>query len=132
MEKLQMLFTKNSLRSMLFSIVHCHRCEVVIMSTARVRMMKAISGIFAFVLCGALGAAAQDLQVFKGEITDAKCAGPAEGGAVVERGEATLSCSGAHPTKGAKYVLSSAEDKTIYQLDSQRKSKAFLGQKVLV
>ena len=70
------------------------------------RIEKAILGIAAWVMLAALPLGAQERQLFKGEIIDRKM--------------------------GARYVLSSTENKTVYHLDDQTRSGAFAGESVLV
>jgi hypothetical protein len=72
----------------------------------RFRIEKAILGIAACVMLTALQLGAQERQLFKGEIIDRKM--------------------------GARYVLSSTENKTVYHLDDQTRSGAFAGESVLV
>ena len=86
------------------------------------RMMKAITGVGACVLFGALSIAAQGEQVFKGQI----CLGPDASPA------ATQQCTAAHPKRDAKYVLADIETKTVYQLDGHKKAKDFAGRNVVV
>jgi hypothetical protein len=85
------------------------------------------------VLFGVLSLAAQEgQQAFKGKITDCMCSGPAEHAAIFEENGTTAPCTVACAKKGAKYVLSNSENKTVYQLDNQRKPKAFAGKNVVV
>jgi hypothetical protein len=70
----------------------------------RFRMAKAIIGIAVCVLLSARSLSAQGEQAFKGACVKV----------------------------GAKYVLSSPENKTVYKLDGQMKPEAFAGQNVLV
>lgn len=65
--------------------------------------------------------AAQDERTFKGEITKTTCAGPS--------GQAAMTCTGKTNTT---YVLSIPGNKTIYQLDDQKKVKSLAGEAVVV
>jgi hypothetical protein len=90
-------------------------------------MKKTIFRAFTFVLLGGLSVAAQEQQVFKGEI----CWVPAEHAAVLEKNPAGAQCT-ANLGKHAKYVLSSPENDTAYQLDNQGRFKALIGEQVIV
>jgi hypothetical protein len=91
-------------------------------------MKKAIIEVAACVLFGALSLAAQGKQLFKGQI----CLGPGGRTAILEKSQATAQCTVAHPKRGAKYVLSNLENKTVYQLDGHKKPNAFAGKNVVV
>lgn len=96
------------------------------------RLERAIVGVIAWVLFGVLSLAAQGEQAFKGEITDCICSGLLEHTVMLEKNGTTPLCTVACAKKGAKYVLSNPENKTVYQLDNQRKPKAFAGKNVVV
>jgi hypothetical protein len=91
-------------------------------------MKKVISGVVACVLSGGLSLAAQEQQVFKGEI----CLGPAEPAATLETNQTTAQCTNTLVRKHASYVLSNPENKTVYRLDDQGKFKALAGENVIV
>ncbi|MGO8788734.1 MAG: DUF5818 domain-containing protein [Terriglobia bacterium] len=91
-------------------------------------MNRAILGLAAWVLFRALSLAAQGDQIFKGKI----CAVPRERAAIQDNGEGAADCADARAKRGAKYVLSNRDNKTVYQLDGHRKPKAFAGNNVVV
>jgi hypothetical protein len=91
-------------------------------------MAKPIIGVAACVLFGAVSLAAQGVQVFKGEI----CMVPGGPAAILEKSQTTAQCTGARAKRGAKYVLSDLENKTVYRLDGHRNTKAFAGDNVVV
>jgi hypothetical protein len=95
------------------------------------RSKKAIIAVAVCVLFSALNLAAQN-QVFKGTITDSTCAGPKGHTAMSKTGESLADCTIACVKMGAKFVLSSPQNKTLYQLDDQAKPKAFAAKNVLV
>lgn len=96
------------------------------------RIERAIAGVAGWILFGALSLAAQGEQAFKGEITKCMCSAPVEHTVMFEKSGTTAPCTIACVRSGAKYVLSNAENKTVYQLDNQRKPKAFAGKNVVV
>lgn len=73
-------------------------------------------------------------QVFTGEIMDSQCANMGSHDVMMKQEGAkdakqcTLGCV----RMGGKYVLFNAADKTIYQLDDQKKPGQFAGEKVSV
>ncbi|HEV7968334.1 MAG TPA: EF-hand domain-containing protein [Candidatus Acidoferrales bacterium] len=91
-------------------------------------MWKTIIGVAACLLFCTLSLAAQEEQVFRGDI----CVGPEGRTPIMEDGEAKLPCTIAHPKRGAKYILFNSENKTTYQLDSRGKAKPFAGDSVFV
>jgi hypothetical protein len=95
------------------------------------RTEKAIIEIAVCVLFSALSLAAQQVQAFKGEITDSMCSGPGGHAAMLKQGETIAHCTVACVEKGAKYVLSSPGNKTVYKLDDQMRPEAFAGQNVV-
>jgi EF hand len=97
------------------------------------RIESAIVGIAACLLFGALSLAAQEGQrTFKGEIMHCMCSGLAGHTATSTENGTAAPCTFACTKKGAKYFLSDPENKTAYQLDNQRKPKAFAGKNVVV
>jgi hypothetical protein len=91
-------------------------------------MKKAIISVLACVLFGALSLAAQGEQIFKGKI----CWVPGGRAAILDKSQATAQCTDAHAKRGAKYVLSNLENKTVYQLDGHQKPKTLAGNDVVV
>jgi hypothetical protein len=96
------------------------------------RIGKAMVGIVAGVLLGALSLGARGEQAFKGQITDSTCAGPTGHATMIKKGENSAQCDIACVKMGAKYVLFDPDTKTVYQLDDQKKPKAFAGRHVLI
>ena len=96
------------------------------------RMKKESGAVVACLLFSVLSLAARQEQTFKGEITDSMCAGPAGHAAMLKKGETTAHCTIACVKRGAKYVLSNAGNKTVYELDNRKKAKDFAGQNVVV
>ena len=97
-------------------------------STPNYPMKKAIIGVAAWALSGALGLAAQGKQAFQGKI----CWVPGGRATILEMSQATARCTGARAKRGAQYVLSNLENKTVYQLQGHKKPKAFAGNNVVV
>jgi EF hand len=93
---------------------------------------RAVVGAAAFLLFGALSLAAQGDQAFRGKITNCMCSRTAEHIVTLEKSETTEACAVACVRNGAKYVLSDPDHRTVYQLDNQRKPKAFAGEDVVV
>jgi hypothetical protein len=50
----------------------------------------------------------------------------------LDKSQATAQCTDAHAKRGAKYVLSNLENKTVYQLDGHQKPKTLAGNDVVV
>lgn len=73
------------------------------------------------------GLSAQQATTYKGEITDSYCA-PMGSHPDPDAKKCTVDCV----KMGATYVLYNAADKTVYQLDDQKKPVAFAGKKVSV
>jgi hypothetical protein len=97
-------------------------------STPAVRTKKAIIGVAAWVLFGALSLAAQGQQIFKGRV----CMAPGGSAGILEKSQATTPCTVARAKRGAKYVLSNPENKTVYRLDGGNHPKEFAGNNVVV
>jgi hypothetical protein len=76
--------------------------------------------------------AAQKSQTFAGEIMDQQCALLGGHSAMMNQGESSKDCSNRCASIGGKYVLFDSANKTIYQLDDQKKAQAFAGAKVKV
>ena len=95
------------------------------------RTKRAIIGIAVWVLFTPLLLVAQGEQAFEGEITDSMCTGPSGQAAMLKQGETVARCTIACVKMGAKYVLSNAENKTVYKLDDQMKPEALAGHNVV-
>jgi hypothetical protein len=91
-------------------------------------MKKKIIGAIACVLFGALSLAAQGDHIFKGTI----CWVPGGQTANWEERQATAQCTDARAKRGAKYVLSNPQNKTLYHLGGHQKPKALAGDDVVV
>jgi hypothetical protein len=74
-----------------------------------------------------LAAQAPKTMTYKGEIMDSDCAKDGKH-PDPDATDCTLNCV----KNGAKYVLFNAADKTVYQLDDQKKPIAFAGKAVAV
>jgi hypothetical protein len=96
------------------------------------RVGKGIVGIAACILFIALNLAAKGEQIFKGEITDSKCAALGSHATMLDKGETNAQCTIACVKMGAKYVLADPQNKLVYQLDDQKKPEAFAAQNVLI
>jgi hypothetical protein len=82
-------------------------------------------------LFSALNLAAQTEQAFRGAITDSVCLESDGHAAMLTNGETLSSCTIARLKTRAKYVLYSAESRTVYQLDDQLRSKNFAARNVV-
>jgi hypothetical protein len=91
-------------------------------------MKRAIFGAAACILFGALSVAGQGEQIFKGKI----CSIPGRRTAIMDKGPTSTQCTEARAQRGAKYVLSNPDNKTVYQLESHPKPKALVGNDVVV
>ena len=76
--------------------------------------------------------AAQKAQTFTGEIMDQQCALLGGHSAMMNQGESAKDCSNRCVGMGGKYVLSDSANKTVYQLDDQKKAQPFAGAKVKI
>jgi hypothetical protein len=83
-------------------------------------------------LFGAISLFAQGEQSFKGEITQCKCPGSDSHAAMPGERETDAPCDVTCQQRGTIYVLYDAKHKVAYQLDKQKKSKAFAGQYVFI
>jgi hypothetical protein len=102
-------------------------------STTRFRMVSAILAFAACVLFTSVSLRAQGEQIFKGQITRCSCAGLDQQAATSDKGGILTPCPTATCVNArAKYVLIDTQNKATYQLDKQRKSKAFVGEYVMV
>ena len=99
-------------------------------------MKKRMIGLSVSAVLLAVGAFAQQGQTFSGEIMDSPCAMMASHEKMVqtrpitaaEKKQCTLDCVKA----GGKFVQYSAGNKTVYQLDDQKRPEAFAGADVTV
>ena len=90
--------------------------------------MRKLSLLFsASILLSPLVLQAQQATTYKGEITDSFCA-PMGSHPDPDAKKCTVDCV----KMGATYVLYNAADKTVYQLDDQKKPVAFAGKKVSI
>jgi hypothetical protein len=76
--------------------------------------------------------AAEKSQTFSGEIMDQQCALLGGHSAMMNQGESAKDCSNRCVSIGGKYVLYDAANKTIYQLDDQKKPQPFAGSRVKI
>jgi|ERR1700730_3857037 hypothetical protein len=76
--------------------------------------------------------AAQKAQTFTGEIMDQQCALLGGHSAMMNQGESAKDCANRCVSIGGKYVLFDSTNKTVYQLDDQKKAQPFAGAKVKV
>ena len=76
--------------------------------------------------------AAQKAQTFSGEIMDQQCALLGGHSAMMNQGESAKDCANRCVSIGGKYVLFDSANKTIYQLDDQKKAQPFAGAKVKI
>lgn len=76
--------------------------------------------------------AAQKAQTFTGEIMDQQCALLGGHSAMMNQGESAKDCANRCVSIGGKYVLFDGANKTVYQLDDQKKAQPFAGAKVKV
>jgi hypothetical protein len=76
--------------------------------------------------------AAQKAQTYTGEIMDQQCALLGGHTAMMNQGESAKDCANRCASIGGKYVLFDGANKTVYQLDDQKKAQGFAGAKVKV
>ncbi len=107
-------------------------------------MKKAVAGLTAILLLAVLGFAAPKpkTQTFTGEIMDSQCSAMGshaemlkkEGMADKDPNDpmAKKMCTQGCVKMGGKYVLFNAADKTVYELDDQKKPENLAGEKVKV
>jgi hypothetical protein len=76
--------------------------------------------------------AAQKAQTFTGEIMDQQCALLGGHSAMMNQGESAKDCANRCVSLGGKYVLFDSANKTVYQVDDQKKAQPFAGSKVKV
>jgi hypothetical protein len=83
-----------------------------------------------------MGLAAQQGSTFRGEIMDSPCAMVGSHEKMVQKPTITAAdkkqCTLDCVKMGGKFVLYNAADKTVYQLDDQKKSEPFAGADVTV
>ncbi len=100
--------------------------------TARTRLLACLSGFLLLPLLFLLSAHAQRNRTFTGEITDRDCAEIGGHMIMLQKGETARDCTHICVKLGSKYVLFSAEDKAVYDLDDQNRPEPFAGAKVKV
>src|ERR1700675_710544 len=93
--------------------------------------MKSVA-IYASCLLASLSLFAQSPQTFKGEIMDSQCASLSGHQIMTQKGESTKDCTNRCVKMGGQYALFDPATKTAYQLDDQKKTAAFAGDKVTV
>lgn len=76
--------------------------------------------------------AAQKAQTFSGEIMDQQCALLGGHSAMMNQGESAKDCANRCVSIGGKYVLFDSTNKTVYQLDDQKKAQPFAGARVKI
>src|ERR1700719_5435200 len=76
--------------------------------------------------------AAQKAQTYTGEIMDQQWALLGGHSAMMNQGESAKDCANRCVSIGGKYVLFDSTNKTVYQLDDQKKAQPFAGAKVKV
>ena len=79
-----------------------------------------------------VGLASDKSQTFTGEIMDQQCALLGGHSAMMNQGESAKDCSNRCVSIGGKYVLFDSANKTVYQLDDQKKAQPFAGAKVKI
>jgi hypothetical protein len=98
-------------------------------SAPRFRREKALLGAAACMLFSVLNLIAQGQQIFKGRVC-------VEGGVpttLAANGQAyTAQCNVIRAKRGAHYLLSDPENKTVYLLDGHKSPRIFAGQRVFV
>jgi hypothetical protein len=90
-----------------------------------------ILGVAACVLLNATGVFAQGQRIFKGEITQCPCARPGAHGTAADNA-ALARCMFDCANVGPGFVLSDPVNKTVYQLDDQKRLGLFGTQDVIV
>jgi hypothetical protein len=101
-------------------------------SAANSRIAAAITGIVWCAVINLPSRATSAEQMFKGEITDSKCAALGGHASMLDKGESNAHCTVACVKAGAKYVLADSQNKIVYQLDDQKMPEAFAAQDVVV
>jgi hypothetical protein len=96
--------------------------------------MKKLLGLAAILVMGTLSLAAPKKGIFAGQIMDSQCAMMGSHDAMMKGVNAkdAKECSVKCAKMGGKLVLYNSADKNTYQLDDQKKSMNFAGQKVNV
>jgi len=97
-------------------------------------MKKVAVSVMATVVLATLSFGAPKESTFTGEIMDSECAkvGSHEMMMKKEGAKNATQCSLACVKMGSKYVLFNAAEKTVYQLDDQKRPEQFAGMKVKV
>jgi hypothetical protein len=99
-----------------------------------IRVGKAIAAIAGCLFLGVVSLGAQGMQTFQGQVTDSACARPAGQAPTPNGGETAARCTIERIKTGDQYVLASAGNRAVYQLDDrdQTQPKAFAAQNVVV
>ncbi len=95
-------------------------------------MKKFIIPLLASASLLTMSLAAQKAQTFTGEIMDQQCALLGGHSAMMNQGENAKDCANRCVSIGGKYVLFDSANKTVYQLDDQKKTQPFAGAKVKI
>jgi hypothetical protein len=97
-------------------------------------MKKVAVSIMATLVLATLSFGAPKESTFTGEIMDSECAkvGSHEMMMKKEGAKNATQCTLACVKMGGKYVLVNAAEKTVYQLDDQKRPEQFAGEKVTV
>lgn len=95
------------------------------------RSKRTILAIAMLALLSTLNLSAQKEQAFHGTITDSRCVDPNGHAAISASNETAARCS-ISIQKGAKYVLLSPTNETLYQLDHQNTAREFAAKNVAV
>jgi hypothetical protein len=97
-------------------------------------MESTIAAVAASVFFAVLSLAAQGMQTFQGQITDGACAGAAGHTPMPNERETAARCTIERIKTGDQYVLASAGNRAVYQLDDRDQSqpKAFAAQNVVI
>lgn len=93
-----------------------------------IRFARTIASVAACVLFGALGVAAQEEHIFKGQI----CQGPGIPAALFAPNLAPAQCTTAPHKRRAHYVLTNPAENIAYQLDGHKIPRDFAGSDVFV
>jgi hypothetical protein len=101
-------------------------------SASSLRMGKAILLVVACALFGAARLAAQEEQVFKGQIGQCACTGPDAHAAATDKGATPPPCPFTCAKAGARYLLFDTKNKIAYQIDKPDYGRAYLALNVFV
>lgn len=101
-------------------------------SVKHLRTTKTIGAIAVCVIFAAISVSAKGDQIFRGIITDSKCAATGSHPSNPGAGESDARCEAMCVKQGAKYVLLDADSKAIYQLGDQKGIVPFAARNVIV